>query len=399
MEINKKEQKMKRFIIIIFAIISLIFSINLYSKEESSEEEQISESEKIKIQIQDLLKTIKSKNEQARNLFMEAKIKADSLYMEAEQKLTYLDETIEKAKKSKAVDKKELNKAIQLQKEAKKLFSEHEYIQVIELVNKALGHISKVPVVSINVTPQLFSPDGDGQNDTLTITSDIFSINKITSWTLMITKKEEGDKVAVEIKTWSGVGSEIPKNIKWNGKSDGKIAVDSAGSYIVQLIAVDEKKGVGKSSQVRFKTDIFTTRTKRGLLINISSIRFRYNKADLLNKYKPIVKRVYDFLLEYPEYQIIVEGHTDASGKAVKNKTLSEARAKSVANFLIESGMDKRRIKESGLGEALPFTYKKRRMALNRRVSFILLKTKEDTEIYENYISKLNLNKEVKMKK
>ncbi len=386
---------MKKIICINLIIISIFFTIKIYCAE--GQEPQLTEPGKIKIQIQELLKTIREKNEKARNLFMEAKIKADSLFMEAEQKLTYLGETIEKAKKSEVVDKKELKKAMELNNEAKKIFKEYEYIKVIEIVNKALGHISKVPVVSIAVQPQLFSPDGDGKN-VLTITSDVFSLNKVTTWTLKIKKKEEGEKEGVEIKTWKGE-KEIPKTTEWDGKEEGKIAVDSAGSYVVELAVLDEKNGMGKSGEVKFKTDIFTTRTERGLLINISSIRFAYNKADLLAKYKGTVKMVHDFLLEYPGYSIVVEGHSDSSGRAPKNQTLSGNRAKSVADYLIELGMDRKRIKTSGLGESLPKTYYKRKMALNRRVAFILLKTDADIATYENYINKLDINKEVKMKK
>ena len=387
---------MKRLISINFIINSMLFAGNIYSAEEG--EKQITESEKLKLQIQELLKSIKGKNEKARNLFMEAKIKADSLFMEAEQKLKYLNETIEKAKKSKVVDKKELEKAVGLNNEAKKLFEEHEYVKVIEIVNKALEYISKVPVVSVSVTPQLFSPDGDGENDILTLKSDIFSLNKVTSWTLMIKKKEEGEKEEIEIRTWTGKGT-LTDTIKWDGKYKEKIAVDSASSYIAELIAIDEKNGVGKSSKVKFKTDIFTTKTERGLLISISSIRFAYRKADLKSKYKKIVKMVHNFLLKYPEYSIAVEGHSDASGKADENKILSGKRANSVADYLIELGMDKKRIKVYGLGEALPKTYYRRKRALNRRGSFILLRTLEDTKKYGDYIRKLNFYEEVKMKK
>ncbi len=392
--------KLLKGVILLSFIIGSFFSASIgYCEEEKPK--QIPESEKLKMEIRALIESTKAKNDKARKLFIEAKTTADSLKQEADQKLKYLGETIKKAQKSKAVDKKELAIAVKLNTEAKKLYKENEYIKVIAKVNEALKHISKVPVVSITVSPQLFTPGKDrktGKENILTITPDIFSINKVKSWILAISKKEEGEKKGVEIKKWTGEG-DLTEPIKWDGKSKGKTILDSASSYVARLVVKDEKNGIGGSSEVRFKTDIFVIETARGKLINISSIRFDYNKDDLKPKYKKTVKMVHDFLLNYPGYNIIVEGHSDSSGKALKNKTLAAQRAKSVADYLVELGMDRTRIKESGLGEALPIYYTKKMMALNRRVSFILLKTKEDTEKYENYIKKLNFEKEVEMRK
>ncbi|MDD5067551.1 MAG: OmpA family protein, partial [bacterium] len=169
-------------------------------------------------------------------------------------------------------------------------------------------------------------------------------------------------------------------------------------SYIAEMTVRDEKGGMGKSSQVKFKTDIFTTRTERGLLINISIIKFDYNKADLKTEYKKLVKKVYNFLLQYPDYSIIIEGHSDSLGKAPENQVLSGKRADTVAGYLAELGMERNRIRVYGLGESLPSTELWKKLALNRRVSFILLKTAEDLNIYESFIKQLDLNKEVQMK-
>ncbi|MDD5067534.1 MAG: hypothetical protein PHF84_10870, partial [bacterium] len=270
---------MKKIIFIIIIAVFLTLDLSGQGDTAKTKEDQTAESDRIKLEIQDLVGRIKANNEKARSLFDEAKIKADSLKQEAGQKLDFLNEAIIKAGKSKSTDKAELDKAEILNKEAKRTFKEFQYSQTIDTVNKALGHISDIPVVSLTIAPQLFSPDESLKN-VLTLTPDMFSLHKVTSWTLFIRKKEENDKEEVEVIRWEG--SDLTTNtIEWDGKSDKKMVLDSASSYIAEMTVRDEKGGMGKSSQVKFKTDIFTTRTERGLLINISSIKFDYNKADL----------------------------------------------------------------------------------------------------------------------
>ncbi len=386
----------RRIGLALLMITGLLVTTAVYCEEGA--EQKVDESAKIKTEIRELLNATSEKNEKANTLFKEATTMADSLKQEAAQKLEYLAKTIKTAQKSRAVNKKELVIAVKLNKEAIQLNKEFDYVKVIEKVNEALKHISKKPVVSLTVQPRMFSPDGDGDNDVLNITTDVFSINKVKNWILAIQKKEEGDKKGIEIKSWKGEG-EAKKSITWDGKEDGKIAVDSAGSYIVRMVVKDDKNEIGYSPDVKFKTDIFVINTPRGKLINISSIKFAYNKADLKAIYKKTVKMVYDFLLKMPGYSIVVEGHSDSSGKAWENKELSSKRAKSVGGYLVELGMNVKRIKRYGLGEALPKTYTGKKMGLNRRVSFILLKTEADRKKYEDFIKTLKFSKEVIMKK
>jgi outer membrane protein OmpA-like peptidoglycan-associated protein len=382
---------MKQFKIVFLAL--LFIAGFLEAQKDASQ--TISEEEQLKQGIESLFQSIKEKNEKARSLFEEARIRAESLKQEAEEKLAFLDETLARAKLSKAVDQKEIEKALDLQKEAQELFSKYEYSPCLEKVKVALSHVSSGPVVSISVAPQLFVPE-EGK---LVITPDIFSLNKITSWTMTVRKKEEGEKESFDIARWAS-GSETVPVIEWDGnvmdeKGKMRAALDSASSYLVDLVVVDAKGQVGRSAQVKFKTDIFTTKTERGLLINISSIRFDYNKADLKPVYQQMVKRVFNFLLAYPEYQIVVEGHSDYTGNASDNQVLSQRRAQAVADYLVALGMGADRIRVSGLGEALPSYLEKRKAALNRRVSFILLKTKDDNAVYDGYIRKIDVKKEI----
>ena len=57
---------------------------------------------------------------------------------------------------------------------------------------------------------------------------------------------------------------------------------------------------------------------------------------------------------ENPGLHIQINGHTDNSGKAADNKTLSENRAKAVTNYLISKGIAQGRLTSKGFGDTQP---------------------------------------------
>jgi outer membrane protein OmpA-like peptidoglycan-associated protein len=78
------------------------------------------------------------------------------------------------------------------------------------------------------------------------------------------------------------------------------------------------------------------------------------------------------YLKRNPSYKINIVGYTDNIGSEEKNKSLSEARAKSVADYLVKGGIDKANINHKGLGSLNPIatnTTEEGRQK-NRRVEF-----------------------------
>lgn len=61
----------------------------------------------------------------------------------------------------------------------------------------------------------------------------------------------------------------------------------------------------------------------------------------------------------FPQAQIQVRGHTDATGSAASNQTLSERRASNVAGYLASRGIDRSRLSSVGLGPTLPIVLEK----------------------------------------
>lgn len=85
------------------------------------------------------------------------------------------------------------------------------------------------------------------------------------------------------------------------------------------------------------------------------NVEFDTAKANIKDKYYDEVKKVADFMKQYPWTNVVIEGHTDNVGDKISNKQLSENRAGNVRKLLIEKfGLEESRITSAGYGPNNP---------------------------------------------
>ena len=105
-------------------------------------------------------------------------------------------------------------------------------------------------------------------------------------------------------------------------------------------------------------TGIEVQRTAENQLVlnmpSTSNVTFAFGKSDLTPEAQNALDPIARILTNYPESTISVTGHTDDVGSDADNQRLSEARATSVANFLVQRGVNRLRISQQGLGESSP---------------------------------------------
>ena len=113
-------------------------------------------------------------------------------------------------------------------------------------------------------------------------------------------------------------------------------------------------------------------------MYKFKNIHFNFNSIKLTQAEKNEVDILYEYLYSNKNTKIIILGHTDYFGSSNYNKALSEKRAKSVADYLIKTGLNKTRIKSFGYGNSLPLSTSKTDDARkkNRRVEFKITEDK-----------------------
>jgi outer membrane protein OmpA-like peptidoglycan-associated protein len=85
-----------------------------------------------------------------------------------------------------------------------------------------------------------------------------------------------------------------------------------------------------------------------------SGILFDVNKATLRPEAQANLRDLARILNKYPDTNVLIEGHTDATGSEEYNLELSRARAQAVANFLAGMQVDPTRFSIMGYGESQP---------------------------------------------
>ena len=115
--------------------------------------------------------------------------------------------------------------------------------------------------------------------------------------------------------------------------------------------------------------------TSRGIVISLSDILFDVNRATLKSGAEANIERIAGVLKQYPDKQISVEGHTDATGSDSYNMKLSQDRAASVRNTLVRGGVNPELITSKGLGETQPVASNDTPAGRqqNRRVEIVVL--------------------------
>src|SRR6056297_1609858 len=85
-----------------------------------------------------------------------------------------------------------------------------------------------------------------------------------------------------------------------------------------------------------------------------SGVYFDTDKYAIEGQSREALQSLADIFKEYPQTNILVEGHTDNTGSDAYNLTLSKNRAQAVTNFLTMQGISRGRIDTKWYGEAQP---------------------------------------------
>ncbi len=116
--------------------------------------------------------------------------------------------------------------------------------------------------------------------------------------------------------------------------------------------------------------------SKVGQSFLLDKVTFATGSANLAGTSNAQLTEIANILKANPGVHIQLEGHTDNTGNAAKNKTLSQQRANSAMKFLVGKGIDAKRMKAVGFGADKPHTTNdtKEGRAKNRRTEMRITK-------------------------
>ncbi|WP_417664821.1 OmpA family protein [Pseudidiomarina sp.] len=110
------------------------------------------------------------------------------------------------------------------------------------------------------------------------------------------------------------------------------------------------------------------------------TVTFALNSAEISSAQTSDIRDTAEFLKEYPQLNVVIEGHTDDTGAATYNQQLSDRRANAVGNSLINDfGIAASRVTTVGYGESRPKypNNSAENRAKNRRIEAVMSVTKQ----------------------
>ncbi|RME15667.1 MAG: hypothetical protein D6799_05755 [Bacteroidetes bacterium] len=93
---------------------------------------------------------------------------------------------------------------------------------------------------------------------------------------------------------------------------------------------------------------------KEGTKVVLKNIFFDYDKSTLRSESFPELNRVVELMQQNANIKVEISGHTDSKGSDDYNMKLSQARAKSVVDYILSKGIEPKRLIAKGYGETQP---------------------------------------------
>jgi outer membrane protein OmpA-like peptidoglycan-associated protein len=129
---------------------------------------------------------------------------------------------------------------------------------------------------------------------------------------------------------------------------------DAEQSRLAAQQAETDKTAMRARLSAQLNLILQTRDSARGLIVSMSDVLFDTGKYSLKPGAREKLAKVAGILLAYPGLNIAVGGYTDNVGGDAMNQTLSENRAGSVRDYLVQEGVATNSVSAQGFGNTLP---------------------------------------------
>lgn len=133
--------------------------------------------------------------------------------------------------------------------------------------------------------------------------------------------------------------------------------------YYIDMVSLEliGNRKTSENNRVQFSKDkeariIKSNEIELNKKYQFQNVHFNFNSSSLSQAAKNEINILYDYLNSNKNTKVIILGHTDYLENTYYNKILSEKRAKSVTDYLLQSGINKKRIESFGYGSSQPLS-------------------------------------------
>jgi peptidoglycan-associated lipoprotein len=202
----------------------------------------------------------------------------------------------------------------------------------------------KKPVAT---TPQQAPVEQPKPQPTVTLSADPTSINKGSSSTLSWTSTNATQlTIAPEVGTVNAEGS---TKVSPSDSTTYTITASGPGgsaNATARVTVSTPPPPVEKTPEVD-PNELFTR--------EVRDAYFDFNKADIRADAREALTKTADFLRNYPQFRVTIEGHCDERGSTEYNLALGDRRAGAVKQYLVSLGISADRLTTVSFGKEKPF--------------------------------------------
>lgn len=139
------------------------------------------------------------------------------------------------------------------------------------------------------------------------------------------------------------------------GGRDGRLVGAGIGGIAGAAIGYEKDKQIRELRARTAGTGVTVADAGQSILVTMpDGITFDTGSYTLKPQFRSTLGQVAQTLSSHPDSLIDVYGHTDSTGTPQLNQTLSENRARTVADFLTTQGVNAARLRSRGFGETMP---------------------------------------------
>lgn len=206
------------------------------------------------------------------------------------------------------------------------------------------------------------------EEDTTRIEQPAVTVEKPAEKSSIITLK------VVDAKTGEVLPAELIKAEEKQIGANGTFEIDSltgeevelkSPGYLPKVIILDEQLKIGENT-------VALSSVAKGSVITLDHVLFHRGTANMIDGSQKELNLVVEVMNDNPDIKILLKGHTDNTGDPVRNIQLSEARVKTVKEYIIAQGVSPYRVSGKGYGgnEPIASNETEETRKLNRRVEF-----------------------------